>query len=72
MVSFWKRLFGKGCEAGAAPTGLSLAQQYINKYQNFIAIMAEDEAARNILNQLRLQMAENQDPDFSQVHQQTR
>jgi hypothetical protein len=70
MVSFWKRLFGKGCEAGAAPTGTGQAQHYINKYQKFAAIKAESEAARDRLDKLHLQMVENQGLDFSQVHQQ--
>ncbi len=63
-MSFWQRLFGRGPEAGA-PAVTSLAQQYQKKYQNFSAIMAEGEAARDILEQLRLQMVENQDVDFS-------
>jgi hypothetical protein len=71
MVSFWKRLFGKGCEAGAVPAGAGQAQHYINKYQKFTAIKAESEAARDKLDSLQLQMVENQCLDFSQVHQQS-
>jgi hypothetical protein len=66
-VSFWKKLFGKGCEAGASPPPSSLSKKYLIKYQRFTSIMDESEAARDILNHLRLQMAENQDLDFSQV-----
>jgi hypothetical protein len=70
MVSFWKRLFGKGCEAGAVPAGTGQAQQYINKYQKFAAIKAESEAARDRLDSLHLQLVENQALDVAQVQKQ--
>ncbi len=69
-MSFWKKLFGKSCPADAAPPATSRAQQYLNKYQNFQAIMTESEAARDILDQLRIQLAEN-DCDFQRVQQQS-
>jgi DNA-directed RNA polymerase subunit F len=70
MVSFWKRLFGKGCKAGASPVS-SLSQKYLDKYQKFIFIMTESETARDILDHLRLQMEERKDLDFSQVQKQS-
>ncbi len=70
-MSFWKRLFGKGCEPGASPPSSSLAQQYLKKYQRFGAIMTETEAARDILQHLNLQMATAEGLDFSQVQKQS-
>jgi hypothetical protein len=69
-VSFWKRLFGTSGEAGPAPRASSLAQQYLTKYQQFTEIMAESDIARDNLNHLRVQMAENQELDCSQVQSQ--
>jgi hypothetical protein len=69
-VSFWKKLFGKSCPADAAPPTAGRARPYLNKYQNFQAIMTETEAARDILDQLHIQLAEN-DCDFQRVQQQS-
>ncbi len=65
-MSFWKRLFGKSCEAGASLPPSSPAQKYLEKYRNFTAIMAATEAARDSLDRLRLQTV-GHESDFSQV-----
>ncbi len=70
-MSFWKKLFGSGRESGASPRPSGLAQQYLNKYQQFIQIMAESETARDFLNQLRGQLAGDHESDCSQLQKQS-
>ena len=71
-MSFWQKLFGKGSKGGVSPRKASLAEQYKKKYGLFQAIMSESEAARDILEQLRLQMVENQDLDYNQIYHESR
>jgi len=69
-VSFWKRLFGKGCDRGALAPPVGLAQRYLKKYQQFQAILAESEAAGAIMAQLQHRLAKPENLDLPQFQEQ--
>jgi hypothetical protein len=67
-VSFWQKLFGKGSKGGDPSTKTSLTEQYKIKYGRFQVILTENEAAGDILDQIRIQTLENQEIDYNQIN----